>query len=69
MVIKPVTAQARIRRAGDSTSLAISAETMKIPEPIIEPITREVALVRLIPLTNSVDSRTGTRTWVWVVTA
>src|SRR5690349_24682647 len=67
MVMNPVTTHARIRSAGDSTSRAISAETMKMPEPIIEPITREVALVRLIPLTNSVDSRTGTGIWVGVV--
>src|SRR5581483_5120628 len=56
MVRKPVNSHAPIRRAGESVSRAISAETMKIPEPIIEPITSVVALVRPRPLTNSGDA-------------
>src|SRR5581483_8939188 len=53
MVRNPVTTQAPISKAGESTSRAISAETRKIPEPIIEPMTSMVELVRPRPLTNS----------------
>src|SRR5260370_42485146 len=53
MVRNPVTAQAPISKAGEPTSRAISAETMKMPEPIIEPVTSIVELVRPRPLTNS----------------
>src|ERR1700758_2355148 len=53
MVMKPVTAQAMIRRPGELTSRAISAETIKIPEPIMDPMTRVVALVSPSPLTSS----------------
>src|SRR5215475_5651121 len=53
MVRNPVTAQAPIRRAGELVSRAISAETMKMPEPIIEPMTSMVELVKPSPLTNS----------------
>ncbi len=49
------TAQAAISSAGESTSRAISAETMKMPEPIIEPMTSMVALVRPRPLTSSLS--------------
>ena len=69
IVMNPVTVQARMSKAGESTRRAISADTMKMPEPIIDPITNVVALVRLIPLTKSADSERGTRTWVSVVTA
>ena len=55
MVMKPVTSQAPISSAGESTSRAISADTMKMPEPIIEPITSMVALVRPSPLTSSLS--------------
>src|ERR1700690_1856821 len=53
MVRNPVTAQAPINKAGEPTSRAISAETMKIPEPIMDPVTSMVELVRPRPLTNS----------------
>src|SRR5208283_318353 len=59
MVKRPVIAHAPISRAGDCVSRAISAETMKMPEPIIEPITSMVALVRPRPLTSSWSW------WVW----
>ena len=49
----PVSTHARRRKKGDSTLRAMSAETMKIPEPIIEPATSMVASVRDIALTNS----------------
>src|SRR6266498_4674995 len=51
--MKAVTSHAPIRSAGESTSRAISADTRKIPDPIIEPITNMVELVRPRPLTNS----------------
>ena len=53
MVRKPVTSQAPISSAGEPPSREISAETMKMPEPIIEPITSIVPLVSPSPLTNS----------------
>src|SRR5215467_6555776 len=53
MVMKPVTSQAAINNAVESTCLAISADTRKIPEPIIEPMTSMVELVRPNPFTNS----------------
>jgi hypothetical protein len=53
MVRKPVTTQAMINNPGEFTSRAISADTMNIPEPIIDPMTRVVALVRPRPLTSS----------------
>src|SRR5690242_1712821 len=53
MVINAVTSHAPISSAGESTSRAISADTRKMPEPIIEPITNMVELVRPSPLTNS----------------
>src|SRR5450631_766504 len=55
MVMNPVTSHAAISSAGELTSRAISAETMKMPEPIIEPITSVVALVRPSPFTNSLS--------------
>src|ERR1700751_3180394 len=55
MVKKPVSSHAASSSAGESTSRAISADTMKMPEPIIEPITMVVALMGPIPLTNSVS--------------
>jgi len=51
--MNPVTSHAPIRSAGEFTSLEISAETRKMPYPIIEPITSMVALVSPRPLTNS----------------
>src|SRR5687767_9482335 len=52
-VMTPVSTQARSRKNGLSTLRAMSAETMKIPEPIIEPATSIVASVNVIALTNS----------------
>src|SRR5207248_5784573 len=53
MVRNPVISHAPINNAGEPTSREISAETRKIPDPIIEPITSMVELVRPRPLTNS----------------
>ena len=55
MVRKPVTSQAPISNAGELTSRLISAETIKMPEPIMEPMTSMVALVSPRPLTNSLS--------------
>ncbi len=44
--MNPATAHAAINNAGESTSRAISAETIKMPEPIIDPMTSMVALVK-----------------------
>ena len=55
MVRKPVTSQAPISSAGEPTSRPISAETIKMPEPIIEPMTSMVALVNPRPFTSSLS--------------
>src|SRR6202789_4318036 len=52
IVITAVTSQAAISNAGDPSPRDISAETMKMPDPIIEPITIAVAENRPIPCTN-----------------
>ncbi len=51
--MKPATSQAAINKAGESTMRAMSAATMKTPDPIIEPITSVVALTNPRPFTNS----------------
>ncbi len=53
MVKNPVISHAPISSAGDCTSREISADTIKMPDPIIDPITSMVALVRPSPLTSS----------------
>src|SRR3974390_3920149 len=55
MVRKPVTSHAPRSNAGELVSRAISADTIKMPEPIIEPMTSVVALVRPSPFTNSLS--------------
>src|SRR5881296_2412301 len=49
----PEAAQTRSSRPGAWTSRSISAETMKIPEPIMDPTTRAVASSRESALTKS----------------
>src|SRR3989449_3779984 len=49
----PEAAQTTSSRPGAWTSRSISAETMKIPEPIMDPTTRAVASSRESALTNS----------------
>ena len=66
MVMNPVTSQAPISSAGESTRRAISAETMKMPEPIMEPMTSVVALVRPRPFTNSFSLETTETVFVSV---
>src|SRR6185437_2957195 len=48
----PVSTQTAISQNGDCTLRAMSAETMKIPDPIIVPATSMVASVRVIALTK-----------------
>src|SRR5690349_19163396 len=52
-VMTPVTIQAKSSQKGEPSVRDMLAETMKIPEPIIEPATSIVASVRVIALTNS----------------
>ena len=54
MVITPDMIQTTSSKPGLCTWLAISAETMKMPEPIIEPHTIIVEENRPRPLTSSV---------------
>src|SRR3954470_5225950 len=50
----PESTHANIIQSGDGSPRAMLAETMKIPDPIIEPATSIVASVRVIALTNPV---------------
>src|SRR4051812_1407601 len=51
--MKPVASHAPMSSAGELTSRAISADTIKMPEPIMDPMTRVVALVSPSPFTSS----------------
>src|SRR5450759_4710275 len=55
MVTTPETIHAIRSQKGEFTVREISAETMKIPEPIMEPATSIVASVSVSALTNSRD--------------
>src|SRR5256714_9447832 len=55
IVITPVTIHAISSQKGEPTVREISAETMKMPDPIIEPATSIVASVSVSALTNSRD--------------
>lgn len=50
----PESTQASISHIGEGTPRAMLADTMKIPDPIIDPATSIVASVRDIALTNPV---------------
>ena len=52
IVMAAVTSHAPISSAGEPMTRDISAETMKMPDPIIEPMTIAVAENRPIPCTN-----------------
>src|SRR6202522_2804358 len=52
IVLTAVTSHAAISSAGDPNPRDISADTMKMPDPIIEPITIAVAENSPIPCTN-----------------
>jgi len=51
-VSAPVTAHTKSSQPGDPTNRPMSAETMKIPDPIIEPATSIVESSKPSPLTN-----------------
>src|SRR5216110_1342485 len=55
IVITPVAIHAISSQKGELTVREISAETMKMPDPIIEPATSIVASVSVSALTNSRD--------------
>jgi hypothetical protein len=52
IVITAVTSYAAINNAGEPSPRDISADTIKMPDPIIEPITIAVAENNPIPWTN-----------------
>ena len=56
MVRTPVTSQATSSQPGLPSRRAMSAETMKMPEPIIDPTTTMVESKRPRPRLNSVSS-------------
>jgi hypothetical protein len=67
MVMAAVTNHAAINRAGEPTPRLISAGTIKMPEPIIDPTTMAVALKRPSPCTRFVPAA-GAEVWVvWLV--
>jgi hypothetical protein len=51
-VITPVITHATTNQNGEGSDLAMSAETMKMPEPIIEPATSMVASVNVMAFTK-----------------
>ena len=51
-------------QSGESTAREIAADTMKMPEPIIEPATSIVASVRVMARTNSVGDGELSRSMV-----
>jgi hypothetical protein len=67
MVTTPETTHAMSSQKGEFTVREISADTMKIPDPIIEPATSMVASVSVIALTNSRDDGGVSAVAVWVV--
>jgi hypothetical protein len=52
MVITPASAQATSSQPGEPINLELSAEVMKMPDPIIEPITIIVPSTRVRPRTS-----------------
>ena len=52
MVMRAVTSHAAMSSAGEPTMRPISAETMKMPEPIMEPMTMAVAEKSPMPRTK-----------------
>ena len=68
IVTTPATTQAMRSQKGEPTVRLMSTETMKMPDPIIEPATSMVASVRVIALTNSRDDLGVSAVAAWVVT-
>src|SRR3954462_14271883 len=69
MVTTPETTHAIRSQKGEFTVRAMSADTMNIPEPIIDPATSIVASVSVIALTNSRDDGAVSAVVVVVVNA
>jgi hypothetical protein len=69
MVTTPETTHAISSQKGEITVREISAETMKIPDPIIEPATSIVASVSVSALMNSRDDGAVSALAAWVVNA
>ena len=69
MVTTPETTHAMSSQKGEFTVREISADTMKIPDPIIEPATSMVASVSVSALTNSRDDGAVSAVAVVVVNA
>src|SRR6476619_2650053 len=69
MVMTPVMTHAINSQKGDPTVRLMSAETMKMPDPIIDPATSMVASVSVIALTNSRDDWGVSAVSGWVVNA
>jgi hypothetical protein len=65
-VIKPESPQARRSHPGAPTNRAESAETIKIPDPIIEPITIMVAsIVPSSRTSDDLDDKAADAAEVW----
>src|SRR3982750_2504194 len=69
MVTTPDATHAISSQKGEPTVREISAETMKMPDPIIEPATSIVASVSVSALTNSRDDAAVSAVTVVVVKA
>src|SRR2546423_6886514 len=69
MVTTPETTHAISSQNGEFTVREISADTMKIPDPIIEPATSMVASVSVSALMNSRDDGAVPAVAAWVVNA
>src|SRR5882762_3078042 len=69
MVTTPETIHAISSQKGELTVRKISADTMKMPDPIIEPATSIVASVSVSALTNSRDDAAVSAVAVVVVKA
>ena len=69
MVTTPETTHAIRSQKGEITVREISADTMKIPDPIIEPATSMVASVSVSALMNSRDDGAVSALAAWVVNA
>jgi hypothetical protein len=59
IVITAVMIQAAIKSAGESTNREISAETINMPDPIMDPITMQVAPYSPSPWTNCPGAAAG----------
>src|SRR5437773_633988 len=68
MVINPASSQTTINHPGDPTSRDDSADTMKMPLPIIEPTTIVMLSTRVNPRTSEEPSSAAARSVLFVST-